>query len=201
MEEHEVKQTNKSQDEPPRQDSGRRSFLQSTALAVGSATLLGGFLQAVAITSEPKLSEKGSQIERPGQLHTKLSQWKETPLSDGRECEGVFEVKDEDGNTEDMHYFGKWTNHGKQEYMVVQRFAPTKLSRGFVCVVSGTKGRVQGEYRTDRVATTFVDDNGTVQRNPESEVKVLLVNPYQGMPAVPAAEAFRRDRDAGNLNH
>jgi hypothetical protein len=191
----------KRQEEQP-EDPNRRTFLQGTAVTLGGAALAGGLLSTLAHAADPtsgKSGGPGHQSGGAGPIQKKLTKWNTTSHPEGDESHGEIEFTDSKGNTDTTRFFGKWIR-GEDSYTVIHRFTATKFTVGHIAIVSGKKGATDGDRRIDRIAVTLVGEDGSVNHLPEQEVRVRIVNPYEGMSTLDAAQAFQRDKAAGKFN-
>jgi hypothetical protein len=198
---HNMNDNRKTRSPEDPEDPNRRTFLQGTAVTLGGAAIAGSLLSVIAEASHlhsGKLSP-GSKTHVEGALQRKLTKWETTSGLDGDEAFGQIELSNSSGETDTLHFYGRWTRHG-DNYTVFHRFAPTKFSLGHIGILSGWKGPVTGDRRVDKITVALFGDDGSVARFPEREIRVRLANPYEGASPQDAFDAFQKDKAAGKFN-
>lgn len=91
----------------------------------------------------------------------------------GMEVEGTFEVRNPDGTAEVQRRFSRKIDLGDFYMMVHHTAAGTMM-------LTGKKGRIDGDFRHDDLEMIHLKPDGTVQRFPAHTVPVWIKNPFEG---------------------
>lgn len=120
---------------------------------------------------------------------------KERDIPHGSEIELAVEFTRVDGRKTLVRTFSRKIDLG-DSYVVIchsSRNSEAPLTQ----ILSGTKGAVDGNFRSDQLETVTLLADGTVRRAGLQNVKVRLDNPYPGLSFDEALQRMGKDRPAG----
>lgn len=95
-------------------------------------------------------------------------------IPNGMEVEAVLEVTQPDGSSSIRHHYVRKVDLG-EHYMTIVNQPP-----GGTLIVTGKKGRIEGDFRHDEIELVHLQAEGSIKRFPPNVVPVLIRNPFEG---------------------
>jgi hypothetical protein len=176
----------------------RRDFLKQGLVAAALAAI------PLAAAGEPT---QKVPLTRP--IKVKVLDTKETTDGDRLESSALFDLQGENGAVHHVTGYSlkieRADSYDTTLILRTDKYAAAGDSNPLdsdlrVIIVTGEKGQVDGDTRTDEIQTTVFGPQG-VMKSPPQTIKKSLVDPYAGMDVHEKAQAIINDRVRNPRGH
>lgn len=123
----------------------------------------------------------------------KIKKHQLNPTADGQELSVEMEVTSADGESDTLRSYTRWI-HADDSYVVFHNKPKSRFREGSSHITFGKKGKIDGNYRHDRIWGIVILHNGESYREEPREVKVSITDPSPSLTPQESFDQFLRDK-------